>query len=588
MKALRILVVEDEAVVAMDIEERLVLLGYEPVGQADNGKEAIELAEALRPDVVLMDIRIKGDMDGITAALEIRRSFHAPVIFLAAFAEDATLERAKLAEPSGYIIKPFKDIELKSAIEIAHYRQGAEKEIRRLNGLLDLLGQVNQTIIHCESREELFASVCRLSVERGAIELAWIGWLDPATDRVEAVASFGRDQGSPKAVDCGDDRGPYCQGNPGRAIREGRSYFSRDCGSSDCLYAGAKVSSGSRIRSCGSFPLHFQGKACGVLSIGAEGADFFREREIALLEEIAMDLSFALDKLEAEAGRAKAEESLRASEAKYRTVVQNASEVIFVVDRAGRILFINKIPEGLSAEEAVGSDCVAYVEPEYRDLVRTEIARVFDERSPGRFEIRSRGPGGSVAWYETSLSSPHAVEGVESLVMITRDITEQRQQNLVKAAHLRLFHMSVTSSMHELLTAMIDEAEALTHSKVGFFHFLEADQATLSLQTWSTNTTLRMCRTGKSGIHYPVEEAGVWVDCIREGAPVIHNDYASLPHRKGLPPGHAPITRELVVPILRSGSIVAVFGVGNKPDNYDEWDVSTLASLSDAVWDAIA
>ena len=180
MKALRVLIVEDEAIVAMDIEERLANLGYEPVGHAISGPEAIDLAERLRPDVVLMDIHLRGEMDGISAARELHRTLCAPVIFLTAFSEDETLKQASLVEPYGYIIKPFKDSDLKSTIEIAHYKYAADREILRLNGLLDLLGQVTQAIIHGVSREELFADVCRFAVERGSIATACICLLDPA------------------------------------------------------------------------------------------------------------------------------------------------------------------------------------------------------------------------------------------------------------------------------------------------------------------------------------------------------------------------------------------------------------------------
>jgi CheY-like chemotaxis protein len=119
MNTCRILIVEDEAIVAMDIEERLAAMGYAVAGHASTGEQALALVEMHHPDLVLMDISLQGSMDGITAADEIRRRFHVPVIFLTAYSEDTTLERAKLAEPFGFILKPFDDRELKSAIEIA-------------------------------------------------------------------------------------------------------------------------------------------------------------------------------------------------------------------------------------------------------------------------------------------------------------------------------------------------------------------------------------------------------------------------------------------------------------------------------------
>ncbi|MHC1743633.1 MAG: response regulator [Syntrophobacteraceae bacterium] len=130
MKPTRILIVEDEVIVALDIQDRLADLGYAVAGVADRGKEALELAAATRPDLVLMDIRLKGEMDGITAAEEIRQRWRIPVIFLTAFSEDSTLQRAKLSEPFGYLIKPFEDREIQAAIEMALYKHEAEGRLR--------------------------------------------------------------------------------------------------------------------------------------------------------------------------------------------------------------------------------------------------------------------------------------------------------------------------------------------------------------------------------------------------------------------------------------------------------------------------
>jgi|CXWL01.1.fsa_nt_gi PAS domain S-box-containing protein len=126
----RILVVEDEAIVARDIEQQLAELGYQPVGRASAGEQAIRLAGQLRPDLVLMDIELADGMDGITAAQAIRDRFALPVVFLTAFAEDDTLARAKLTEPFGYILKPFSERELRTVLEMALYKHQADGRLR--------------------------------------------------------------------------------------------------------------------------------------------------------------------------------------------------------------------------------------------------------------------------------------------------------------------------------------------------------------------------------------------------------------------------------------------------------------------------
>jgi len=144
---------------------------------------------------------------------------------------------------------------------------------------------------------------------------------------------------------------------------------------------------------------------------------------------------------------------------------------------------------------------------------------------------------------------------------------------------------AATHPLLDVLQRTLDIAEELTSSLVGLYHFLESDQRTLSLQAWSTRTVTQFCTALGQGLHYPIEEAGVWTDCVHQRGPVIHNDYASLSHRKGLPEGHAPVIRELVAPIFRDGRIVAIMGVGNKPTDYNEDDVKTIAHLGDIAWE---
>ena len=126
----RILVVEDETIVSLDLQNSLKILGYKVVGAASNGPEAIAKAESTRPDLVLMDIILKGDMDGVHTAEAIHARLNVPVIFLTACADEATLQRAKVTEPFGYMIKPFEERELHSHIEIALYKHRMERQLR--------------------------------------------------------------------------------------------------------------------------------------------------------------------------------------------------------------------------------------------------------------------------------------------------------------------------------------------------------------------------------------------------------------------------------------------------------------------------
>jgi PAS domain S-box-containing protein len=129
-KPASILIVEDEGVVALHIESQLRKLGYQITGMTARGEEAVRIAMESRPDLVLMDIRLQGDMDGISTAQGIHEQAGIPVIFLTAYAEDSLLQRAKIANPFGYILKPFRDRELKSAIEMALYHHALMEQVR--------------------------------------------------------------------------------------------------------------------------------------------------------------------------------------------------------------------------------------------------------------------------------------------------------------------------------------------------------------------------------------------------------------------------------------------------------------------------
>lgn len=136
MSKINVLVVEDESIVSKDIQQSLKKLGYNVVGASATGEQAIELAKSELPDVVLMDIMLKGNMNGIEAAEGIRKQLSIPIIFLTAYADESTLSKAKITEPYGYILKPFKEIDLHTTIEMAIYKHGKEQEIIKERNLL--------------------------------------------------------------------------------------------------------------------------------------------------------------------------------------------------------------------------------------------------------------------------------------------------------------------------------------------------------------------------------------------------------------------------------------------------------------------
>jgi PAS domain S-box-containing protein len=153
MPKIRILVVEDESLVARDIQNMLRSLGYEVAGIVASGEEAIENALASVPDLVLMDIVLKGDIDGIAAAERLWEEYSIPVIYLTAYADDTTFERAKLTKPFGYLLKPFEERELQTTIEMALYKSKMEMRLReREQWLSTILRSIGDGIIAADAR----------------------------------------------------------------------------------------------------------------------------------------------------------------------------------------------------------------------------------------------------------------------------------------------------------------------------------------------------------------------------------------------------------------------------------------------------
>lgn len=300
--------------------------------------------------------------------------------------------------------------------------------------------------------------------------------------------------------------------------------------------------------------------------------------------------------------RKQMEAALRESEDRFRSVLDNSSQAAYRRDLlADRYDYLSPVIESITGwsiadmttmstatvVELIHPDDVAEVR---QALERMEMNCQASGRASLQLEYRLRDPGGEYRWIGdtvTILADPMG-RAVYRQGLI-RDIRERKRSERLLLARMHLTEFGQAHTLDEFLQATLAEAEDLTDSRIGFYHFLEADQETLTLQMWSENTLAHMCTAVGKGTHYSISRAGVWVECVRERRPVIHNDYESLPahRRRGLPSGHAPVIRELVVPVIRDDRIVAILGVGNKPRDYDEADVALVSELADLAWERV-
>jgi len=287
-----------------------------------------------------------------------------------------------------------------------------------------------------------------------------------------------------------------------------------------------------------------------------------------------------------------AEQEMQAREARYRAVIESSADGFWLTDPSGRLLEVNDAycrRSGYSREELLNmhiSDLDASETPEDTARHMQEVI----ETGCSLFETLHRAKDGSV-WQVEVNTSFASIQGGCAFVFL-RDVMRRNRSESLLRTRLKLSDVALRSDLDSLMKASLDAAEMFTGSHIGFFHFVEPDQQSLTLQAWSTNTVDNMCtleaQQQAKGQHYAVKLAGVWADAIRTRQPVIHNDYASLPDKQGLPAGHAPLLRELVVPILREDKVTAVLGVGNKAGDYTQDDVVVVQQIASMVMDVVA
>lgn len=200
MSKTHILVVEDEVIIAWDIQSRLQNLGYSVSGWASSGPEALSRALETRPDVVLMDIRLQGDMDGIETAQHLQARVDIPIIYLTAYADEATLQRAKITAPYGYLLKPFEQRELHTTIEMALYRHQMERKLKNRERLHIALSRIQSRFIQEGDTFTRFEEMLQTMLEITDSESGFIGEILYTTEgapylKIYAINSLAWDSG---------------------------------------------------------------------------------------------------------------------------------------------------------------------------------------------------------------------------------------------------------------------------------------------------------------------------------------------------------------------------------------------------------
>ncbi len=470
-------------------------------------------------------------------------------------------------------------------------RKQNELRIEYLNRLYATLSQINETLVRVKDKERLFPSICRVAVESGKFGLAWIGVLDPASGIVTPAVEYGKVERSLPVASINIHEDPFTNDIIASAAATGKVASCNNIQSDPAMQPWRAMAIANGFHSAAAVPLRQGGAIVALLNLYSADMDMFADKEeINLLQEIGVDVSFALDTLHLAALQRQTEALLTQSEKHFRDMFEGHSAIMLVIDPGtGFILEANQAAiafYGWTIDELrkLRIQDINTLSPE-------EVQAAIEQTKSGEknyFEFRHRRADGSVRDIE-AYSRTIVTNDRSSLYTIVHDVTERKHYELTTALHIALLEMGGNHSIEELLQLTLDKAELLTESSIGFFHFVADDETSLSLQAWSTNTKKNMCTAAVGeDRHYELDSAGVWADAARLRKALIHNDYAALKDRKGMPEGHAEVTRELVVPVLRGNKVVAILGVGNKGTPYDEQDIRWIRIVADIAWDIVA
>lgn len=253
-------------------------------------------------------------------------------------------------------------------------------ELDRVNRLYSALSRVNRAIARMHTRDELFSEVCKVLVEEAGLRLAWIGWHNESTRQLLSAASFGDDDAEQWGRAVYTDGRPEGQGPSGRAFREGQPVVCNDLLADPLLESFRGAFEARGYRSAASCPILHADRPAGVLTVFADVVDYFQEREMALLEEVTVDMAFALDMMNREEERRRAADIAEREQAFSAAMLESMPGVVYLYDEQRRFLRWNDNflqVTGYSVDELSTMHPLDFFTPQDRPLVEARIAEVF-------------------------------------------------------------------------------------------------------------------------------------------------------------------------------------------------------------------
>jgi PAS domain S-box-containing protein len=309
-------------------------------------------------------------------------------------------------------------------------RRASEEHIARLNRAHSVLSHSNQAIVRLHDRQKLFDEACRIGVEDGGLRLAWIGLNATGTDAILPVAIAGHDDGYVGLARISIASEPQGRGPVGTSFREARPAVSRDIATDPAMAPWRDRALERGYRSCASFPLVLSGKPVGVLVLYSSEVNAFDAEEVKLFDELAADLSFAMETLDKDARRVVVEAALQGSERRNQAFIENSFDLITILDADATMRFQSPSIErilGYRAEELIGVSVFEYLHPD--DIPRVAAAfeeGLSDEGNTATVEYRFRHKDGSWRVFEATGRNLLHEPGFQGILVNSWDITARR------------------------------------------------------------------------------------------------------------------------------------------------------------------
>jgi PAS domain S-box-containing protein len=323
-------------------------------------------------------------------------------------------------------IAPVEDLAATDADEQAQ----TSEELERLQTMYEVLSKGSEVAVRSREPQHLYEGVCRILAQSGLCRMAWVGMVVPGNQAVMPVAHCGYDEGFLKSTRHSALEIPSGLGPTGTAIRENRPDFSRDIASDVRMSPWQKEALAREFGSCAAFPLRLGDQVVGALTVYGQGADSLDARLVQLIESLAEDMSFSIQSIEREGRRKRAEESLRRSEEYYRALIENAQDIITVINNVGIIMYMSPSVErqlGYKRSELRDRNVFEFLHPGDQARLLGVLKDVTDLPGSSKIaETRVRAKDGTYKYLDIAGKSFLDEAGVVGVVINARDVTDRK------------------------------------------------------------------------------------------------------------------------------------------------------------------